>query len=125
MAREGGGEREGERGDKNFVTYSHGEVRGGGGGGEGGEKIFFSALFLWVFCERDIICIRTQTHKGMLLKYAGGGGGEVDKIFCTVSWGWGGRFVSHVFHVFLRGGGNFLGGDQFCQTTTPTTPGRK
>ena len=34
MAREGVGEREGEHGDKNFVTYSHGEVRRGGGGGE-------------------------------------------------------------------------------------------
>ena len=30
MAREGGDEREGERGDKNFVTYSHGEVTEGG-----------------------------------------------------------------------------------------------
>ena len=52
-------------------------------------------------CKRDITCNRAQTHKGMLLKYAGSerGGGE----------------------VFLRGGG----GDQFCQTTTLTTPGRK
>ena len=30
MAREVGGEQEGERGGKNFATYSHGEVRGGG-----------------------------------------------------------------------------------------------
>ena len=66
MAREGGDEREGERGDKNFVTYSH------GGGGRG---FFLVHYFSGFFCERDIICIRTQTHKGMLLKYAGGGGG--------------------------------------------------
>ena len=38
MAREGGGEQEGECGGKNFVTYSHGEARGGNG-------FFFNALF--------------------------------------------------------------------------------
>ena len=40
MARESGDEREGERGDKNFMTYSHGEVRRGEGGGEGGRGFF-------------------------------------------------------------------------------------
>ena len=40
MAREGGGEQEGECGGKNFVTYSDGEAREGGGG-EGGEEDFF------------------------------------------------------------------------------------
>ena len=64
-----------------------------------------------VFCERDIICIRTQTNKGMVLKNAGGGGGgggggEVDKIFAQCHGG-GGRFASH---VFLRGGIFFWGG---------------
>ena len=31
MAREGGGEREGEFGGKHFETYYHGDVRGGRG----------------------------------------------------------------------------------------------
>ena len=58
MAREGGDEREGERGTKKF-----------------------SALFLWVFFVKET-CIRTRTHKGMLLKYAGGpgaGGGGTER----------------------------------------------
>ena len=38
MAREGGGEQEGESGGKNCVTYSHGEVMGVGGGR--GEDFF-------------------------------------------------------------------------------------
>ena len=42
MAREGGGEREGEFGGKHFATYYHGEARGGG-------RNFFNALFLWMF----------------------------------------------------------------------------
>ena len=40
MAREGGGEREGEFGGKHFATYYHGEARVGGRG------IFFNALLL-------------------------------------------------------------------------------
>ena len=64
MARERGGEREGECGSKHFATYSHGEARRG-------EDFFFNALFLTVFGERDFTCIRTvvgpqQSHKGML-----------------------------------------------------------
>ena len=44
MAREGGGEREGESGGKHFATYYHGEARGG-------EEFFlmhyFSECFWW------------------------------------------------------------------------------
>ena len=70
-----------------------------------------------------------QSHKGMLVKYAGGGVGGEERgrqKFSHSVMGVGGRFISHVFLEFLSGGGercNFLGGDQFCQTTTPTTPG--
>ena len=45
MAREGGGEREGEFGGKHFATYYHGEARGGR------EEFFlmhyFSECFWW------------------------------------------------------------------------------
>ena len=56
MAKEGGDEREGERGDKHFVTYSHGEVRRAGGGGEEG---FFSALFLCFFFVKETLYCNT------------------------------------------------------------------
>ena len=38
----------GEREDKNFMTYSHGEVRRGGGGG-GEEEDFFLVHYFSVF----------------------------------------------------------------------------
>ena len=46
MAREVGGEQEGERGGKNFTTYSHGEVRGGGERGFFFLVHYFSGVFL-------------------------------------------------------------------------------
>ena len=101
----------------------------------GGERIFFNALFLWFFFgERDITCIRTvvgpqQSHKAMLLKYAGGGGGGGEggqKFSYSVMGVWGGggvRFVSHVFHVFLRGGGQFFwGATNFDKPPPPPPP---
>ena len=108
-----------------FVTYSHGEVRRGGGG-VWGERIFFSALFLCFFCERAIICIRTQTHKGMLLKYAGGGGrGEGERgrqKFSHSIMGVGGDLFP-MYSMYSWGGeAIFWGATNFAKPPPPPPP---
>ena len=55
MAREGGDEREGERGDKNFVTYSHGEVRGGRG-------LFLVHYFSGFFVVKETLYVLELRH---------------------------------------------------------------
>ena len=57
MARDCGGEQEGERGDKNFVTiFSWRSERGAG------KRIFFSALFLWGFFVKETLYVLELRH---------------------------------------------------------------
>ena len=97
---------------------------------EEGRGIFLMHYFSdFFFGERDFTCIRTvvgsqQSHKGMLLKYAGWGGWGVggQKFSYSVMGVGGGRFISHVFHVFLRGGGNFFWGQPILTNPHPHHP---
>ena len=58
MAREGGGEREGECDGKNFATYSHGEVRGGGMG----RGFFLVHYFSGVFFVKETLHVLELRH---------------------------------------------------------------
>ena len=98
----------------------------------GGEEFFlmhyFSELF---FGERDITCIRTvvgpqQSHKGMLLKYAGGGVGGGQKFSYSVMGVGVGGDLFPMYSMYSWGAGQFFFGcNQYWQTTTSTTSGRK
>ena len=95
--------------------------------GEGGLDFFLVHYFSGVFFERDIICIRTQTHKGMLLKYGGGksdgGKREVDKNFHTRSWGWGEICFPCIPCILEKGGGAIFGGaTNFAKPPPPPPP---
>ena len=81
----------------------------------GGERNFFNALFsLTFFGERDFTCIRTvvgpqQSHKGMLLKYAGEGWGGQKISYSVMGMGGEGDCFPCI-PCILEGWGQFLGG---------------